>query len=195
MRTIYFLAFALLSLAIAPSWATASGSVLPCSHSQCVRGGIPSTAATSACVSPRRARSDLRVCENDIFPQLRRTAYIGTISHQRGAQLSHSFAAWTTYFILSQAFHLRAKFFVICCGDWSIAAGPFFESRCQDGIFHLPVVDHSYDVGIFKNFSCCLHIFSFSSSEDSFPSMSISSQNLLKTSTTIFTDSANYFRA
>lgn len=55
----HFFTFARLRRAMTPSCATASGSVLPCSHSQRVRAGTSSSAAASACVIPSRARSDL----------------------------------------------------------------------------------------------------------------------------------------
>jgi hypothetical protein len=55
----HFFVLAFLKRAMTPSCATANGSVLPCSHSQSVRAGTSSSVAASACVKPRRVRSDL----------------------------------------------------------------------------------------------------------------------------------------
>lgn len=61
----HFFTFAFLRRANAPSWVNAKGSS-PRSHCQRARGETSNSAAASACVSPRRWRSDLSRSEKDM---------------------------------------------------------------------------------------------------------------------------------
>jgi hypothetical protein len=90
----HFLTFAFFRRAMTPSCATANGSVLACSHSHSVRAGTSNSVAASACVSPRRLRSDLMRLANCIgtsdSPPRALGLAIGERRQLRGLRIRHN---------------------------------------------------------------------------------------------------------
>src|SRR5690242_12721132 len=70
----HFFTFARFRRAKIPSRVTASSGSSPCSHFQTARGETSNSAATSACVRPRRSRSNLSCSEKAILARAGKVA-------------------------------------------------------------------------------------------------------------------------